>query len=330
MKTLIVLLLLALLPLAGQQLENLEAEHQALLVQVSENESKLQTLQRQLESRAAEIDAMKNRSSAESGDIAAQMSDGIALTREISLLKAELAADREALTAVQLSLVEQYSVRIDSLEAALRSADSDEQRAQLKKQLQLNTEKYLQVSPAVSLLKIDPGKIKALQTGAEDDSLAALFYRGYLQSALQDIDAQLTIINDQHSELEASVQLAENARDFMEEIDGQILSPLFSASTDIQAQSEELIDNFGTGRETGSDVSISASLSANSVEKYQALHALLRQLDSFGNSSLLDVDVEGADINITPENYLALLKEAQKRLQLYRNSVAGKLQEAGE
>ena len=321
MKKIFGLLIIVSLAIFGQQLTDLETQHRSLLERVAGNEQKLQALQEQLENQAREIDAMKNQSVAGESEIAAQMSSGIELTRAISELKAELGKDREDLASLQLELVDAYATAIDSLETELASARSDDRQGELQKELQAYTEKYLFVSPAVSLLKVDPGKIRTLETGVADDSLAALFYRGYLQSALDDIDTQLAIIDEQHAELEASVQLARNARDFMEEIDGQLLSPIFPATAE-NAVVEELVDNRGTDPTTGGD--FVATLS--SVDKYRALHALLRQLDSFGNNSILEVAAESEDLNITPENYLSLAQRgAQSALSFIAIASSGKL-----
>lgn len=311
---------------AAQNLPELEAKFNSLQERLQMREAKLDSLQKVLETEAEAIDSEKSAKNPDKDKLSRLMSGALTTSRRIEENNRAVSALQDSLERLKSVLDGQYARQIDSLQALVKSSKSEGELNRLKREILRLSEKRLLLSPAVKMLSFNPEKILQIHPAEAEDSLEAQIYIDYLKNALSDIDSHLETIRKTRQETEEILRLEEKKSEFLEDIAEDQYSGIWIAA---ESKSSRTL---GTYSETpGGTISASdrqtAEISTISSQ-FQAYSNILRQLESeneLKKNFNWTSPVDSAQIELTANDYINLLKEVEKQLTRYREIILTKL-----
>ena len=304
----------------GQNIQELEKQYSDLLQQIERQQSSLDSLNALLEQQAKTIDREKQKENADKNRIRQLMAGGLQLSQKIELLQQQLFNLNRNEAALNSQLAQRYFGVLDSLQEVEKSPNYRGDRQALRGQIVTYTEKYLRFSPSFKALSFDPQKIREIDLSETTDSLEREISADYLRRAVSDVNSHLRHIEKNREELENIVKLEEKTQEFLEAVEDEQFG-LFAQSVDAAASP------------AGSNDLSSESFQRDppgirSSEQLQAIALFFDQLKIDLTGDVLQnwhSPVDSTEMSISLEDYLQLLKEAEKRLKQYRVVISGKL-----
>ncbi len=309
----------------GQNLAKAEVNFAQLQQQIIAEIAALDSLQAALAVQTAKIDRAKHRETIDKGELRKLMADGLTLTEQINRRRQRLSKLKEKLARAKYNLSQAYSLRVDSLKRLESAGKYAGDPGQLRREIVFYTEKYLLFSPSFQALRFDPQKISRINPANSNDSLEQAIMRDYLQNAAADIDAHLGNIQKNRRELEDVVRLERKTREFLEDVDDESYGVL--GGGELSAAATLTLEN---DRESFSDVA--GLVPGRSLQQYEYISLFFDQLDlsdPVSSDAFRKISVDSARVFVSLDEYLELLKAAEKRLKEYQTLISRKL-EAGK
>lgn len=319
MKYVLALLIFCLSHIAvAQGVAALENRFSNLQQQIESGKARLDSLDVRLEKQASQIDAEKKKETVDKEKVRRLMSESIPLTAQIDEQQKQLNNLQKEREQLKYLLAQRYSAKLDSLQSLGKSRDSNPE--ELQKQIVFYTEKYLAVSPAFRALSFDPEKIRQINISSTNDSLEQAIARDYLQKAQTDIANHLADIEQNRKELEATLRLERKTREFLEEVDDENFALLSRAGNPGGAK-ELSLGNAPTG-------AVTDELSLSVATRVESMALFFEQLNISNSEELIaawQYAVQSGETYLTLEEYLTLLKTAEKQLRQFHSIIENKL-----
>ena len=304
--------------LAAQGTARLVSEFLAARQQLEAEQAALDSLSALLEAQAARIDAEKKKTPGDDGRIRRLMARGLTLSREVDARRDRIATLSESLAVQKYRLGERYAALIDSLQQQAQSADTDEERRRLGEAIVAYSGKYILFSPAFQALRFDPDKLRRIDPAQARDSLERRIAIDYLEKARKDIGTHLSDIRKSRRELERTVRLEEKTRDFLEEVDDGFIGLV----TRTPAASGDANRAFTTN-----ETEIGDPIAADAPDPLGSILLFINQLNLPQSGTWRPASDASPQISL--QDYLKLLQEAEKRLLQFDKLISGKLSRAG-
>ncbi len=309
----------------GQSVSGFEQDFVQLQRQITAEIAALDSLQAVLAVQTAKIDRAKHRETIDKGELRQLMSDGLTLTEQINRRQQRLSKLKENLARAKYNLSKAYSLRVDSLKKLESSGKYSGDSAQLHREIIFYTEKYLLFSPSFQALRFDPHKISRINPANSSDSLEQAIMIEYLKNAGADIDAHLTSIQNNRRELEGVVRLKRKTQAFLEDVDDEPFGVL--GGGELSAAATRKLDS-----ETGNFSDVAGVDAGRSLQQYESISLFFDQLDlndPVSSDAFRKFSVDSARVFVSLDEYLELLKAAEKRLKEFQTLITQKL-EAGK
>lgn len=321
MKYILLLLILWLSQIAvAQGVSVLENRYSDLQQQIEIEKARLDSLNALLEKQVSLIDAEKKKDAIDKEKVRKLMSESIPLTAQIDAHQKQLNTLRKEQERFRYQLAQRYSAKLDSLQNLEKSGSGKPE--ELQRQIVFYTEKYLAVSPVFRALSFDPEKIRQISLSASGDSLEQAIALDYLQKAQADVATHLADIEQNRKELEAALRLERKTREFLEEIDDENFALL------TQTGNPGGTERFSVGNSPSNVVTNEGSLSL--ATRMESMALFFDQLNISNSDELIaawQYAVQSGETYLTLEEYLTLLKAAEKQLRQFHSIIENKLKE---
>jgi len=226
--------------------------------------------------------------------------------------------DKE-LEGIKKLLSRRYSVEIDSLTNLESSNQFEGNKSDLRSRILALTEKKILVAPKINSLSFNPEKILNINLSAVTSPDEKKIYSEYLNSALNEVNSQLTQVKNISDEINQIVMLQKKTKKFIEESEFDF--DMKTANT--LSRSDAIVST------NNPDLSTSTkALSSYQNIQIQSFFILLKQLDlkqinDFNTHNRFSSETPNKKLSI--KEYRELLKEVEKRLSDYRLVLTNKL-----
>lgn len=313
------LILLGISTCYAQTIPRLEDQFNQLHREIARQQAVIDSLQAVMEKLAIEIENLKTAKRPDEHKIKSIMAQVVTQSGKKTAVQRSLVTQQKHLKQVKRKLDKLYSAKIDSLKKQKESATTSAARSAIEKQLLDFTQKRLFVVPDLTAIKFEPELLNRIQFKEGQDSLESRIYLSYLRNAESEIEVQLSRIGNLQQELEEITLLRKKTADFVSEVGDEADFGLIAQGTRGSAKSLE-----------SADFSTNGSKNVNSGIQSQLLplFALLNQLKlteiSVGKQSFA-LPLDTARAMLSEEQYLELLKKAEKMLRNYQVLVKNKL-----
>lgn len=303
----LVSVLLGTVCVRAQSISELESSYNEVTQTLREEQSTLDSLRQQLEYSANQIEIEKNRSHSNRDVITALMTHGVYLSSHIKEHQKIVAVLESQLAEVRDVLDQMYRQRIDSLKEAEKTYRGD--RTALQNKILAWTEKRILLSPVIKSLSFDPKRVQDIKFTSTTDSLERIIYTDYLNKALAEVDAFLKSIKQTRREYEDIVDLRRKTDEFIEDVSEQRSIGLF-----VTSRTEKSTDFGSLAGPKFSEVIVSQA---------QVVVTLIKQLNT--NVPVVSKFSNLKKQELSMEDYIQLLKQAEKELDTYRSIIKKKL-----
>ncbi len=300
----------------SQDLLLLEKKYSEQTIYLVKQKQNLDSLQAVLTDRVNLIDSEKKKTKPNNDKIVDLMSKSATLTNQINTLQVKLKKEENELEETKKQLSNYYSKLIDSLKAIQRSAGASKSN-ELSAQILFLTEKKLLVSPRVSNLSFNPEHIMKIDLNSIYDPTERKIYYEYLESALDEVDEQISQVTIRSAELKQIAQLKKKVERFVEETDfeGNVRFFNYRSSSD--------------RGELGTFTPLDGTETDNILlSQFASYSNLLNQLDIPGYINIQSKPGNMKNFKLSLNEYSSLLKEIKNYLQEYRLVLLNKLQTA--
>lgn len=291
----------------AQSISDLESNYNEVGKTLREEQIILDSLRQQLEYSAKQIDIEKSRTYSNRDLITSLMTNGVYLSSRIKEHQKIVAVLENQLLEIRDVLDQMYRHRIDSLKEVEKNYPGD--RTALQNKILTWTEKRILLSPVIKSLTFDPQRVQDIKLSATTDSLERIIYTDYLNKALAEVDAFSKSIKQTRREYEDIIDLRKKTDEFIEDVSEQRSIGFFMTS-----RTEKTTD-FGS----------SAGVKFNEVivSQAQVVVTLIKQLNTNVPVVLKFSNLQKQDLSM--EDYIQLLKQAEKELEIYRTFIKKKL-----
>ncbi len=279
----------------GQSISDAEVVLQSAYKKWNGERAVLDSLQARMEALSRSIEKEKSASAPDEKKISSLMSDGIALSTQIRTQQRVTSETGRHIDALKRYLLGLIAQKMDSLRAAESSVPRRD-RDILRSRLQMYAEQRAWLEPAIPMLSFDPQRVLLLET---DDQRT----RDLLEKAIDEIDRHLARVRESRTEFESIVALQQRTQEFADESRGGSTAFLLQGGSSATRGSEGVL--------------FDPQDALNS--KAESVTGLLQQLHS---GSFL---VQSEDRDYSVEEYVRLLKKAEKELQVFGNSLRAKV-----
>jgi len=283
----------------GQNVTDLESALQRQYDLLRVEQRRLDSLQTEIEKTTRLIELEKAQQRVDQSLVNSLMAEGVVLSQKIRATQKQIALSQSERETLQQRLVTQYTFIIDSLKKSEPDVPKS-QRAQVRQRIQEWVERRAWIAPSIRLLSFDPKMVQAISLG-HDTTL-----RSYVEQAVREIEVQLKEVKAARADFESAIALRQKTLEFADEARGG--NPGFLLQPNVS-------------RPIGSGLTEPAydrqfALNANAV----FVTGLLNQL-----STPVMRTAGSANSNVTMDEYVSLLRSAEKELQVYRKSLQAKL-----
>ncbi len=288
--------------------------------QIERRQSHLDSLNAILEKQVAAIDAEKQKPDSDKSTLRRLMANGLEVTEKINRFQQELAGMQRDQEILKENLAQKYIGILDSLQQLETAGKYSGNPQHLRQEIVSYTEKYLLLSPSFKALSFDPQEISGINLAETSDSLERAISRDYLEQAIADVDSHLQHIEKNREELENIVRLEEKTREFLEDIDDEQFG-VFTQSADFAVTEQS-----ANGVQDASPSSEGFGLSTQ--DQLQSIALFFDQLNIDLTENQIyswHSPIDSAQMTISLDEYLKLLKEAEKRLKQYHSVISNKL-----
>lgn len=265
-----------------------------------------------------DIDQQKKKNDADQNMIKKMMASSVVLSNKIEDQQKRINQFEINLNKKKEKLESKYSVLIDSLKELQNSTQYTGNKENLEKEIIILTEKKILISPTVTSLSYNPGKIISLNVGNAKSNEERKIYSEYLSEALKETENKLQQVQNIKSEVKQIVQLQKKTRKFLEDVEfGSTFNRsalALSGKEGVQGAEVTNIPNYDSG---GKDIT--------QINTYlYILNQLDFKIQPDINSKWSDT-IESKDKNLTFQEYFELLSEVEKRLAEYRLILKNKI-----
>jgi hypothetical protein len=301
-------LLAAPIELRSQNLAEEEASIAELRRLLNDEVTVHDSLKRMLDATAREIEREKNQTSPNEDRLRSMMSQALQLSGRIKQQQQRIRQHERQVEAATANLDRMYEALLDSLiqvKAVGQSISNDA----VDVHIWVVKEKRLYLLPGIKRLSYDPQKVHALAPSSIRDSLEKSIVVDYLGRALKEVEDRIEAVRDSRAEYEELVRFRRKLSRFMDDVRDEVLfSPLYALSSS------------GTGDE-------GIGLASHVMRRQgRSIVDLLYQISA--RNPMLDRVAMAPDKEtalLTIEEYLELLKEAERQLTSYATVIREKL-----
>ncbi|MBL7959543.1 hypothetical protein JNL27_04815 [bacterium] len=294
--------------LYSQSAEELEKQYRSLNPSIREEQAVLDSLNGLMEKTAKDIEREKKNAASDQNKIVKWMAHAVTISNQIKEQEKKAASVQFSAENCRNLLEELYSRIIDSLKQEERTGKYDGDKKVLQNQLLFWTERRVLVSPLVATLTFDPQKVQGISLTGISDPLDKTIIEDYLQRALNEIETHIQLVTAQRIELEEITDLRKRTLDFVNEANEQGHIGSITRS--------QIVSSGGTENPLDPDYK---------TFQVKSLVGLIQQL----NTGLMMTQAFQKPISskpgLTQEEYIQLLKQAEKQLKTYREMVQKKL-----
>jgi hypothetical protein len=315
------IIIVTYLPLSGQDIVKLELDFQNLNQLFKTEQAKYDSLNIIHKKMISVIDKEKQIDEVNKEKITNLLASTVVISNQIKEQQIKLNNIENKLEHIKKNLDRIYAKKIDSLKTLENSINYSVEKELLKSQIRNFIEKRLIVAPKIYSLSFDPQRLIQINPSLIDDTLALKIYKEYLSTSLSEIDTQTAQLQLLKDEIQDIVYLQNEAADFVEEIDSDILFNPIVQSSEKSTRNENTylggepnILDYGTRR---------INFQANS---YLHIFNQLRTFTDIDVQSPLQTPMDTIPSNLTFQQYLELLIEVEKMLQDYRIILRHKLE----
>ena len=312
-------LLLSLL--YGQEL--LDKENKYLQLQTSKQiaEQQLDSLNQSLDVILKKIDEEKSKNKNEI-KVANLMSSALSITKKIESKEDQIRKLNNIISKLEKELNTIYSKQMTDLEKQLQGNINRDEKDRIEQELDLLAEKRISVVPLFYTFRFNPAKINTINVTSMTDDLEKEISLDYLESALAQVDSNITVISEKTQELEDNKRLEEKADIFMDDVaESRVLG--FYESSAYSAAAESETDVYGRNRypiDKGEWTYVQDNAIANTID-------FLSQLEYMGmpiNDHINQFKISASEL-ITPEEYLEILRSSNDFLKKYKKMLLKKI-----
>jgi|GEM_PF-6493431 len=318
-KSCISYLLVFTLFLTAEDLPHIERNFIDLLQTRSQKAEQLKEIQSRLSKLADKIDSAKEASPRDEAQIRRLMASGIPISDSLSVGESELDKLDKQIEGMQSTLVRLYKEELDSLRSLLNTG-SDEKKTVLNNRVELISQKYMLLNPAIRQLSFDPAKLRGIELADIADPIEQDILSAFLKKSLLEVESRIQHIQNDLKEIEPFVKLDEKTREFLEEVDGENFLLLGGTESGTTALNE-----FQTNDGQGNDIIATALIEQNAF----SIEQLINQLEISDFTLEKTVDGEGSFLQpqFSSSDYVKLLREIEDQLKSVRSEIRDRLQE---
>ncbi len=285
----------------------LEARYRAAERMAAAEQSALDSLNALMQTTVQSIEKEKKKTYPDQARIVQWMAHGVIMSNQIKEKQKRLSEKENTAEELRRNLEAYYVRNLDSLRRLASSAE----RPDLGDKIMQLTEKRLLVSPAVKTLAFDPQQVKQMELSKAADPLEKAMMTDYLKKALVEIDARLERVSSFRQEYESIASLRKRTMEFVAESyeQGRLGTAIRSQSVTVPA------GQLSGGPLTGEYTTFQA----------RSVVGLIQQINAGVRMTPLPFATLSSKSNVSEEEYIDLLKQAEKQLKNYRDLVQKKL-----
>ncbi len=315
------LIFLVYVPASAQGLQKLESGQTALTLELQTENRRVDSLRAVTENFSSQIEAEKSRENPSQKRLRQLMADALTVSQDLERHQQKAGELEKRLGQVNRELDAKYTAVLDSLQKLSNLKQYSGNRTDLDKQILEYAEKRLAISPQITGLSFDPKKIQQIDLSAAKDSLEHAIFADYLHHAQRDIDSHLEKIGKLRQEIEDVKMLREKTSDFLEEIESERDFGLLAQTNQTAGDKTfPTSNNVFTQNEQG------RNLAAGSQDQsFFMLMQQINQLDSRHELSQWISPLDSSNVTLSFDDYIQLLKQAEKLLRQQRQIVSEKL-----
>jgi len=305
----------------GQSLSQLELNYQNIAQEFFKEQAKLDSLNIVHNKMISDIDKEKQKESTIEYKIKQLLAEAVVVSNQIKAQQSILGKIESNLEILKVNLDRKYVVKIDSLKILENSNINSSNKKSIKSLKLEYIEKRLIVAPKIYSLSFDPKKLIQFHQSSGEDSLLNIIYLEYLNNALEEVNQQSQQLALLKNEIEEVVNLQNEAYDFIEDIDSEIL---FNPA---QHTSEKSTRNAGVffGGDPYANDEISANINFQAIS-YLNIFNQLKTSTNIDLQSQWETPTDTIPANLTFQQYLELLENVDKMLQDYKTILEHKLE----
>ena len=318
---LLVFLIICFLTLSinAQSLSNLELNYQIHIQQLQTEQKTLDSLNTVHNTKIAAIEKEKNLEN--KNKIADMLAEAVVVSNLIKEQQEKIDTTETKLDQIKKKLNQAYTEKIDSLKILKASKSYFSNREQLQSQIMTLIEKRLHVAPRIHTLSFNPQKLIQYRPSQSRDSLQQNIYKEYLTNALKETEEQSQQLALLIEEIEDIVNLQNETKDFIEDVNSEIMfNPAFQSTQQVEKNDNVFLG--GTSNRLDEDISNIYS-QANS---YLYIFNQLRTTTTIDAQSSWKTPTDTIPANLTFNQYLNLLKDIDKMLQDYHTLLQHKME----
>ena len=207
----------------GQSLSQMELNYQNISQDFFKEQEMLDSLNSIHNKMIAAIEKEKQKESANLNKTKELMAEAVVVSNQIKAQQFIIEKIEFDLEELKKSLDRKYAVKIDSLKNLENSNSNSIDKETIKFRKLKYIEKRLIVAPKIYSLTFDPKKLLQFKQISGEDSLISKIYGEYLNNALSEVNQQSKQLALLKNEIEEVVNLQNEAYDFIEDIDSEIL-----------------------------------------------------------------------------------------------------------
>lgn len=312
---LLFIFIIALQNINAQTLNDVEKKHEALKGNLVNEKLILDSLNQSLEERAELINEEKSKPKPDGDKIYKLMAGSVTISKSVELQQNKIFQLEKTLEETRQKLDYHYTVLIDSLKELKQTARKTADVGDIDSQILTNTEKRLLITLRIKQLSFIPEKILEIDLNKTKDTLQRNIYAEYLTSALNEVNALLSQVNETSREITQIIALHTKASKFLDEVEFESgIKPAGKTSTRSTSTDGSIRYSDEKGSEFNSQLQSYVSLN-NQLNFRQSpyIHTTSEKFLKFSNDQ------------VSLKDYLELLKELKKGLSDYRSILSDKL-----
>jgi len=306
----------------AQSVKYLENRYDSLTVTLQKEKTKLDSLNKVLNSRVQQINDEKSKQNPDKDKITQLMASSVTISNEVDLQQKTVSRIETEIESMKEPLNKKYSAIIDSLNSMIKKDNSNVNKDKIQSEIVLYTEKKLSVAPKINLLSFHPDKILEINLNKIDSTSEKKMYEEYLQKALTEVNDRLKNVDHQSKEVGQIIELKKKTKRFLEETE-------FGSNVHPQTFAYETTPNNAENyRTTSPGNAIGETKEASYALQALSYSFLLNQLNTpqFPETKIKwNTFLKNKNSNISIEEYDQLLKDVKKRLDEYKLVLLHKL-----
>jgi len=294
--------------LSGQNRDDLESQYQIRSTTLIRYRAILDSLKRQLEISAHQIDEAKERKPADERSIQILLAQSVTIVDKIEEQQQLIARKEEELHSVRETLITRYENDLDSLRMGVKESVNDDEAEELQSELISITQKKLLIQPDPPALSFDPEKILILNVGSVSDENIKKLYVERVSAALAEIHQKRQQVVGIMREVENLNELRTLAQRFVNRSDlasGPPGSSAWMSHSGLRSNSPS-VTNFDGEK----------SPAIPQVDAYIFMWHQLDQIPQALKSEWV-VPTDSTRIYSSPQEFVALLADLDTRLSEY-------------